>query len=139
MADYLALARHPCRARRGCRYPHKFHVSTSLAAFRKKYDGLKDSETSADEVSIAGRINLVRVSSKKLIFYTIQGEGLELQVMAEFSQHDASMGPEFSEVHSSLRRCRMHSITRDLLSGGHSSGDDAVPVGAVLTRPPAAR
>jgi len=43
------------------------------------------------------------VSSKKLIFYTIQGEGVALQVMAEFQAHDMSLGPGFGSVHDALR------------------------------------
>ena len=38
-------------------YPHKFHVSISLAAYRGKYDGLVAGATDCtDKVSVAGRV-----------------------------------------------------------------------------------
>jgi len=63
-------------------YPHKFSVSISLTTYLDKYQHLKDSETSADEVTIAGRIHAIRESGAKLIFYDLRGEGVKLQVMA---------------------------------------------------------
>jgi len=63
-------------------YPHKFSVSISLTTYLDKYQHLKDSETSPDEVTIAGRIHAIRESGAKLIFYDLRGEGVKLQVMA---------------------------------------------------------
>jgi len=63
-------------------YPHKFSVSISLTSYLDKYQHLKDSETSSDEVTIAGRIHAIRESGAKLIFYDLRGEGVKLQVMA---------------------------------------------------------
>ena len=64
-------------------YPHKFHVSISLADFIEKY---KDIETgsSLDDVqlSVAGRIHAIRESGAKLLFYDLRGEGVKIQVMA---------------------------------------------------------
>ncbi len=40
-----------------------------------------------ESVSIAGRIMLKRASGKKLVFYTLKGEGVELQVMANASEY----------------------------------------------------
>lgn len=64
-------------------YPHKFHVSSSLEDFIKKYEGLKDAETLENELlSVAGRIHAIRESGAKLIFYDVRGEGVKIQVMA---------------------------------------------------------
>lgn len=65
-------------------YPHKFHVSISLAAFLQKYEtALVDGQTLEDEpISVAGRVHAIRESGAKLIFYDVRGEGVKLQVMA---------------------------------------------------------
>jgi len=63
-------------------YPHKFHVSISLAEFIEKYEHLKKEEVSQDEVSVAGRLHSKRESSTKLRFYDLQGEGTKVQVLA---------------------------------------------------------
>lgn len=65
-------------------YPHKFHVSISLAAFIERYaDALVDGQTlDAEPLSIAGRVHAIRESGAKLIFYDVRGEGVKLQVMA---------------------------------------------------------
>jgi len=64
-------------------YPHKFHVSTSLATFLTDYEKLKDGETLTDiEVRCAGRVHAIRESGAKLIFYDLRGEGVKIQVMA---------------------------------------------------------
>lgn len=64
-------------------YPHKFHVSSSLEDFIKKYDHLKDGEMLESEMlSLAGRVHAIRESGAKLIFYDVRGEGVKIQVMA---------------------------------------------------------
>jgi len=89
-------------------YPHKFHVSISLAAYRGKYDGLVAGATDCtDKVSVAGRVYSKRQASAKLIFYTIQAEGVELQIFSEFGQFgmkDASGENSFVAVNHSINR-----------------------------------
>lgn len=64
-------------------YPHKFHVSSSLEDFIKKYEGLKEGEMLENEhLSLAGRVHAIRESGAKLIFYDVRGEGVKIQVMA---------------------------------------------------------
>lgn len=63
-------------------YPHKFHVSISLADFIEKYKDIKDGEHHPDVVSVAGRVHAKRESGAKLIFYDLRGEGVKIQVMA---------------------------------------------------------
>ncbi|OBA27497.1 nucleic acid-binding protein, partial [Hanseniaspora valbyensis NRRL Y-1626] len=64
-------------------YPHKFHVSISVPAFKEKYAHLKRGETLKEEkVSVAGRIHNKRESGSKLKFYVIKSDGEELQVMS---------------------------------------------------------
>jgi len=62
-------------------YPHKFHVSSSLLAFRENYQSCQDGQTREDvSVSVAGRVHAIRESGAKLIFYDLRGEGVKLQV-----------------------------------------------------------
>jgi lysyl-tRNA synthetase class II len=66
-------------------YPHKFHVSISIPAYIKKYDGLlKQPGDRLDKelVSIAGRVHNNRQAGAKLRFYDVWAEGTRLQVMA---------------------------------------------------------
>lgn len=65
-------------------YPHKFAVSIGLPAFLEKFGGLADAEEATEEVSIAGRVMLIRNSSKKLNFYDIHADGVKLQAMCNF-------------------------------------------------------
>lgn len=67
-------------------YPHKFHVSRSLASFIATYgaDGKIPPGTKLDGTteSLAGRIHNIRASSTKLRFYDLHGEGKKVQIMA---------------------------------------------------------
>jgi lysyl-tRNA synthetase, class II len=64
-------------------YPHKFHVIISLSEFIQKYDHLKEGESlDTVQLSLAGRVHVMRESGAKLIFYDLRGEGVKLQVMA---------------------------------------------------------
>jgi len=81
-------------------YPHKFNVSISLAEFISKYESLADGTNSEDVVSVAGRIHSIRVSSAKLRFYDLRGEGVKIQVMANASFSEQ----EFEEIHGRVHR-----------------------------------
>jgi lysyl-tRNA synthetase class 2 len=82
-------------------YPHKFQVDTTLTEFINKYSHLKDGESLSDQiVHIAGRIHNKRVSSSKLRFYDLHGEGVKLQVLASASDSER----DFATVHDLLRR-----------------------------------
>lgn len=64
-------------------YPHKFHVSISLADFIEQYSSLEDGQSLDDvKVQVAGRIHAIRESGAKLVFYDLRGEGTKIQVMA---------------------------------------------------------
>ncbi|KAF3772277.1 Lysine--tRNA ligase [Nymphaea thermarum] len=65
-------------------YPHKFHVSLSINAYVKKYEGLNNGEHREDITeSLSGRILNKRTSSSKLYFYDLHGGGVKVQVMAD--------------------------------------------------------
>lgn len=85
-------------------YPHKFAVQYSLPEFIEKYSYAKDGEHLESEVcTIAGRVILKRASGKKLFFYTLQGDGKQIQVMASEAFYTA--GPEaFQMITASIRR-----------------------------------
>jgi len=70
-------------------YPHKFHVSTSLGDFLKKYEPLGPEGASDDVVTVSGRIHAIRESGNKLRFYDLRGEGLKLQVMANMKFYES--------------------------------------------------
>lgn len=85
-------------------YPHKFHVELSIPEFiaahgERLKDGDRDTLT---KTSVAGRIFSTRSSSTKLYFYTIQGEGRNLQVLSDLSTYENEEA--FHKIHSILRR-----------------------------------
>ncbi|KAG2389107.1 hypothetical protein C9374_014507 [Naegleria lovaniensis] len=84
-------------------FPHKFQVDTSVPEFIKNYSGLAAEERKPEvKVSLAGRILTSRPTGK-LVFYTIRGEGDDIQVMSGIS--DYAEGDEaFKKIHSILRR-----------------------------------
>ncbi|KAJ1349981.1 hypothetical protein KIN20_005669 [Parelaphostrongylus tenuis] len=69
-------------------FPHKFHVSTSIAAFIE---------------NIAGRIYSKRESGKNLVFYDVHSGGARLQVMANARYHKAGLD-DFNLVHERIKR-----------------------------------
>lgn len=81
-------------------YPHKFHVSISLAEFIEKYKDLEDGTWHDDLVSVSGRVHAKRLSGAKLIFYDLRGEGVKIQVMADARASEQ----DFLAVHNKIRR-----------------------------------
>jgi lysyl-tRNA synthetase class 2 len=67
-------------------YPHKFDVSISLTSYIEKYgtEGKIQPGKKLDSVveCVAGRIHNIRMSSQKLRFYDLHGEGKKVQIMA---------------------------------------------------------
>jgi lysyl-tRNA synthetase class 2 len=80
-------------------YPHKFSVSIGLPAFLEKFGGLADAEEATEEVSIAGRVMLIRNSSKKLNFYDIHADGAKLQAMCNFRNFGDAKGVSQPRAH----------------------------------------
>lgn len=70
-------------------YPHKFKTQNwiSFTDFIDKYNHLKNDELLQESKylhSIGGQVILKRGASKKLFFFTLESEGTELQMMANF-------------------------------------------------------
>ena len=67
-------------------YPHKGDVSASITSYIEKYgvEGKIQSGKRLEGVteSLAGRIHNIRMSSQKLRFYDLHGEGKKVQIMA---------------------------------------------------------
>lgn len=67
-------------------YPHKFDVSVSITSYIDKYgvEGKIKPGTRLEGVTecLAGRIHNIRMSSQKLRFYDLHGEGKKVQIMA---------------------------------------------------------
>lgn len=83
-------------------YPHKFHVSRTIPAYRNEYDHIKNGGK-LDNVSesVAGRIYSIR-NANKLVFVDLRGDGMKLQVKiyeASFATPD-----EFNLFVNTLRR-----------------------------------
>ena len=90
-------------------YPHKFHVSMSLADFIARYaDKLEPGSQLGDEVSLAGRLHNMRASGQKLRFYDLHGEGVKVQIMAQLQDHTDG---DFLAAHDLLRRGDVVGVT----------------------------
>jgi lysyl-tRNA synthetase, class II len=76
-------------------YPHKFDVSISLTSYIDKYgqEGKIAPGKKLEGVteSLAGRIHNIRLSSQKLRFYDLHGEGKKVQIMANLRSVFAKM------------------------------------------------
>jgi len=81
-------------------YPHKFHVSISLAEFLKKYDHFAVNEQIETEIqSLAGRVRSFRNYGKKLIFVDIYQDGTKLQVLGNVGLYkDKEFFPNFLDI-----------------------------------------
>ncbi|KAL0039564.1 hypothetical protein WJX77_002057 [Trebouxia sp. C0004] len=86
-------------------YPHKFEVSISLPDFVEKYDDLPDGVHLEDGtvVSIAGRVYNKRASGTKLVFYDVQSDGVQIQVMAD-ARVSGLDDEAFGALHNTIRR-----------------------------------
>jgi len=72
-------------------YPHKFHVTMSIPEFVKRYSHLEiEQRLINDRISLAGRVQNIRVSGKKLVFIDLFADGENLQVFMslEFAKYD---------------------------------------------------
>lgn len=69
-------------------YPHKFHVTQTVAQFINHYSPLcVKGEWLDQETSIAGRVFNIRKQGKNLVFIDIQQEAERLQVMCNANNH----------------------------------------------------
>ncbi|MES1913164.1 MAG: hypothetical protein MHM6MM_005380 [Cercozoa sp. M6MM] len=97
-------------------YPHKFDsLTVSLPEFRNRYqDKVEAGErlTDVHEV-VAGRVQFVRRSGKKLAFYTLVADGAELQVLADLSAVEGEVMEDMSKT--------MDRLTRGDIIGVHGS------------------
>ena len=86
-------------------YPHKFNISIQFGDYIKMYEKLNEGEKIISKEnlhSIMGRVIFKREAGRKLIFYTLFSNGLNLQVMSDQRiYHDAS---EFKDIHNITKR-----------------------------------
>lgn len=88
-------------------YPHKFEVDTTINNLRETYGSLENGAHLENViVKVAGRIKAIRDSSKKLKFYTIVQDGVEIQVMARLDIYGNKNGDfdKFSKITSEISR-----------------------------------
>ncbi|CCG84693.1 protein of unknown function [Taphrina deformans PYCC 5710] len=91
-------------------YPHKFHVSTRLPEFIKKYSHLKRGDLLQDDmITVAGRVHNKREAGNKLRFYDIQAEGVQIQIMCQIQ--DCKEGEDFGEMHDLIKRGDIVGVT----------------------------
>ncbi len=72
-------------------YPHKFHVTQSIPSFIEEFgkegvvgNGEKKVLEEGKMISLAGRLGNVRESGPKLRFLDLHGEGVKVQILAQF-------------------------------------------------------
>ena len=98
VTDMKASGGHP--------YPHKFHVSHSVAEFVAEFspEGIVDAGARLQkEVSVAGRMITKRASGTKLVFYDLKGDGAKTQIIADLQTSDLDEA-DFVALHNATRR-----------------------------------
>jgi lysyl-tRNA synthetase class 2 len=85
-------------------FPHKFHVSISLAEYIKQYEPKveNDQVLENETINIAGRVFSKREAGAKLIFYDLHSECKSLQVLANARYHKGT--EEFADLHDRIKR-----------------------------------
>ena len=91
-----------CQSNAGCSTHRPRHVI--VCRFPIQYAHLKNEEKLEDvEVSVAGRVKTVRAAGSKLIFYTLQGEGTTIQILATAAQHKDTE-TSYADIHGLVKR-----------------------------------
>jgi len=69
-------------------YPHKFDVEMNLPDFIAKFSKIDDgSHQEGVSVSVAGRVMGKRQQGSKIVFYTVNGSGCKVQIVAQIRQY----------------------------------------------------
>ncbi|EGR28499.1 lysyl-tRNA synthetase, putative [Ichthyophthirius multifiliis] len=91
-------------------YPHKFHVTHTIAEFIAEFDSqLKENGTFIEKnVSLGARITNIRAAGKALVFYDVRQEGTRLQVLCNKQLHEIG---DFDQAHSVFRRGDIIGVT----------------------------
>lgn len=100
-------------------YPHTFRPTLTFGEYAEKYNYIEHSTEYLDTVeSVAGRIMLIRASSKKLTFYTLQDHQTGLQLIMNFKYYKLENGlsdgerlDDFVKTASSISRGDIVGIT----------------------------
>jgi lysyl-tRNA synthetase class 2 len=82
-------------------HPHKFEISIRITEFRKKFGNIENGARLKDiKLSLAGRILTRRTAGKKLIFYTLKGDGEQIQILSDLGNYDG----DFYKIHNIIKR-----------------------------------
>uniref|UniRef100_A0A8C9GE91 Lysine--tRNA ligase n=1 Tax=Piliocolobus tephrosceles TaxID=591936 RepID=A0A8C9GE91_9PRIM len=85
-------------------YPHKFERTITIPEFINTYKNLENGEHLETVVTkITGRIMRVSASGNKLRFFDIVGDGVKIQVLANYAFHDHNKS-EFVETYDKIKR-----------------------------------
>lgn len=96
-------------------YPHKFHTTTSIPDFIRKFSGVESG--SHDEtvvVAVAGRLMGSRKQSSKMLFLDVNADGKKVQVVSILQHYtgdseveakgEAARKEAFLQIHSMIKR-----------------------------------
>lgn len=77
-------------------YPNKFHVSfENISDFCDKFEYLdKNEKNETEKLTIAGRVDSIRIHGKKLCFIDIKNDDLKLQIKVSKSVHKGKFDPD---------------------------------------------
>mmetsp|Transcript_11152 Transcript_11152/g.20719 ORF Transcript_11152/g.20719 Transcript_11152/m.20719 type:complete len:605 (+) Transcript_11152:83-1897(+) len=86
-------------------YPHKFHVTISIPDFVAKFSSVEDGQRVEEDknIRVAGRVMAKRQQGSKMVFYTIQGDGAKIQVMAQVQYYQEGEDAFFA-INNLIRR-----------------------------------
>jgi len=81
-------------------YPHKWNVNTSIPSLLEKWDHLEPGSHKEDvEVIVGGRVMSKR-GQGKLVFYHLQADGVQIQIMCPTQYHEVG---DFTEAHNKIK------------------------------------
>lgn len=85
-------------------YPHKFDVEMNLPDFIAKFSKIDDgSHQEGVSVSVAGRVMGKRQQGSKIVFYTVNGSGCKVQIVAQI-QHYTEGSESFFQINNLIKR-----------------------------------
>lgn len=81
-------------------YPHKFHITTTLAKFHETYAHLNPGDSKQDvEVTVGGRVYSKRASGAKLVFYDIKDGDTKLQIVCQAQESKSDFAAQHDRIH----------------------------------------
>ena len=94
-------------------YPHYYKTTNSIKQLRRQDSYINDGEHKEDKIyRTSGRVTLKRASGKKLVFYTLEDDNFNIQIMASATYYkDTSLS--FNDINNTFS-----SLFKKLFNGG---------------------